>query len=508
MKENCKILVVDDSEENRGAVAELLRVQGYAVLEACNSREALEKKEHFQAQIFLLDVVMPEMNGLKLLEEINVKDNIYEAIMMTGHESLDDAKKAMELGAFSYIGKPIKKEELYDHVNKALSAVKLKQMDLEYKNNLEEKVKERTLELEGTLQIVKNQSRRLDTIINSMGEGLLAIDSEDNIMLINDKAQRILKIRFVECFGQYLWGVLNDEHVNEQLMPIVKNGYQVYSEKNNISIRLENDRANHFLVNVSEIKGDGSESVGKIITFTDQTAKVEAEQLRNSFLTIVSHELRTPLNVLMNYIPLLKIKKSDKKKFEEIIKDMEITGRGLSYLINNIIALSSLSIGTKKLNPEKVNIESLIRSKIEKMKPEATEKKIIINICNKMQNQYIVTDPKILGIAINCLINNAIKFNKQNGLVDIGLEIRKHGGQTYMLVNVIDEGIGIPEKQQDKLFDIFVQGDDPMTRRYHGIGIGLFIVKRGMEILNGKVTVNSVEGEGSRFTLEIPLISN
>ena len=337
-------------EENREAVAELIRIKGFTVEEAVNGKEALEKNTTFQAHIFLLDVVMPEMSGITLLKRLNVKDNMHEAIMMTGHEN---AKKAMEYGALCYISKPVIREKLYEQVDKALSMVRKNQEELEYQNKLEREVKKRTRKLVETLGIMQDQSQRLDTIINSMEEGLLAIDNEENVVLMNNQVQSILNVQFAECAGQNIWKVLNDKGINEQLRPILTNRHHRYYDKNVISVNGKNRGYRHFNITVTEIAAHDGQNTGTIITFSDQTDKIEADQMRNHFLTVVSHELRTPLSIMMNYLALLGHKNYNPEKIEEIIKDMTLTGRGLKYLVNNIVDLSNLSATNKTLNPEK-----------------------------------------------------------------------------------------------------------------------------------------------------------
>lgn len=114
-----KILVVDDSIDNRDALRDLLRFMGYMVRDASSGSEALQIAADFKPDLFILDVMMPGMNGLQLLELLNVASHGYEAIMMTGNESVDDACKAIEYGALSYLRKPISHKELAEHVEKA-----------------------------------------------------------------------------------------------------------------------------------------------------------------------------------------------------------------------------------------------------------------------------------------------------------------------------------------------------------------------------------------------------
>jgi len=131
---------------------------------------------------------MPSMGGLDLLRQLHVKKHLYEAIVMTGHESLQDARNAMELGAVSYVGKPVKHEELMRHVRAALEQVAVNERELAYRENLEREVRARTKELEETLRLTEFQSRRLDM------RGLVADRVNEVLRRYPDKAVRVTGI--------------------------------------------------------------------------------------------------------------------------------------------------------------------------------------------------------------------------------------------------------------------------------------------------------------------------
>lgn len=369
-----------------------------------------------------------------------------------------------------------------------------------------ESIRHRTEELEEMIEVMEDQGRRLDTIVNSMTDGLLAIDSDDNIVFMNARMNDILGLQFSECAGQNIRNAIKDESILNRLINIIRSDSRVLSEHNHVYIKSPDDNMmQYYLVKVSNFNDGTGAVVGRIINFINETEKMKFEKLRNSFLTIVSHELRTPITILMNYLSILKIKMSNKKTIKEILDDMEKAGTRLKYLINNIMAIASLSDSTVRLTQDEANVENLIRVQVEKLKPEAMEKSVFFTIRNQMKNPCIMIDSKILSIALNCLISNAIKFNKRNGEVEIGLVTQQHNGVKSLHVTIMDQGIGISQKHQDDLFESFVQADDPMTRRFHGIGIGLFLAKRTMQILNGAIDIASAKGEGTTVTLEIPL---
>ena len=224
MKTDYSILIVDDAADSRDTLREILRDEGYSVVCAANGREALRLCSKLRFDLFLIDIVMPELGGLGLLKEINVFDNTYEAIMMTGNENLEDVKEAMELGAFCYCSKPLGREEITGQVRKAITMVEVKKQRLERFKDLEKKVKSRSDELESMVRLLENQGQQLDAIVNSMGEGLIAVDNEKSIVLMNRRAEQIAGARFADCAGREIASAFKDFACADQLSLLIDKG--------------------------------------------------------------------------------------------------------------------------------------------------------------------------------------------------------------------------------------------------------------------------------------------
>jgi PAS domain S-box-containing protein len=500
MNPRYRILVVDDSDENRGAVAEMLEAGGFAVDKACNGKEALLKLAVAAPDLFLLDVVMPEMSGLELLREIRVNDSEYEAIMMTGHESLDDAKKAMELGAFSYVAKPLRWVELKDHVYRALSMVKIKKERLRHLATLEAEMRKRSDELQMTVQILKTQGERLDTVVNSMEEGLLAIDDQDRIVLMNAQAEKILGTRFGECAGETLAGAIAGPGVAGQLAALIDPARDAGEGRNIMTLPVAGGGVRFYHVNTQEIAGGNGARAGRVITLLDRTDRIKADQLRTSFLSVVAHELRTPVTVIMNYLAVLKDVQN-----KEAIGDMKTACARLTRLIGSLISLAKLSDASIAVNTRSTNIVDMAALHAQKMGPAADDKGVMILIENSLRSPVMATDPQLLGIALSGLLDNAVKFNKAGGKVRVGLSEILRNGAPFLSLSIADQGAGISDLARSHLFETFAQGEDHLTRHYLGLGTGLFLAQRAVELLDGRIDVTSISGEGSCFTCLIPL---
>jgi signal transduction histidine kinase len=210
----------------------------------------------------------------------------------------------------------------------------------------------------------------------------------------------------------------------------------------------------------------------------------------------------------MNNRALLSLQGGNDDIRAEIIADMKETHARMESLINNVVNLANLTDSSIEAHKEKAHIDRIIAREIKRSKNALEDRKINVNVSNKLGNRKIMIDVKLFGIALNCLINNAIKFNKPGGRVTIDVKSIATEGTESLAVSIEDTGIGIKEEEQKNLFKSFVQAEDHMTRQFQGIGIGLFLVKRTMDILRGEISVTSAEGKGSTFILSIPVIED
>lgn len=507
-KNQRRVMVVDDDASIREVLREKLSSFGFKVETVDSGYEALRRTSEFKPHLFLLDITMPGMNGLELLEKLNVLNSGYEAILVTALSELSLAKRAMELGAYSYLTKPFDFDDLRTHTEKAVELATLKGERATYLLTLEEKIADRTRELKEMLEIMENREERLDAIVGSVDEGLLAVDNDENIMLMNTKAEELLGINYASTMGTALESALRKPCVRGQLFPLLRGQTVPAREGNQIAIHCEIDGVRHSLVKISQIRNRKHEIIGKIVLFVDQTEKVMADRMRNSFLSVVSHELRTPVNILTNYFSILKTGTALEKLVRESLGDMEKTGERLKQLVNNLIQVASLSGSTIDMHFIPTDIAALINEQVERFEADAGTKGITFEIDNRLAEMRSQTDPRILSIALNALIGNAVKFNREGGKVGIQMLLNKESGKEFLEISVTDEGPGIPKVEVNTLFRGFVQAEDPLTRKHGGIGTGLFLAKRAIEVLGGEILVSAERNKGSKFTLRVPIHKN
>jgi two-component system, OmpR family, phosphate regulon sensor histidine kinase PhoR len=505
MNKDYSILVVDDSIDHLKTIVEILRAAGFMVDSADNGKKAIEKCSTITFDLFIIDVMMPEIDGLDLLRRLNVLDNASEAIMMSGAENLEDARKAMELGAFGYIGKPAQSEELLMQVNKALRMVDVKKLRLSRLALLEKKVTQRSDELESMVRLLEYQGRQLDAIINSMGEGIIAIDNQKSIVLMNRQAEQITGMRFADCAGLHISKAFQHRAFADQLASLIEKASTPGKDINLFPVFQEDRSKRYYNVNVQEVMDDKGARTGSVVLFLDLTDAMNAGRMRDSFLSIAAHELRTPININMNYLALVQHQWENVEVRSEAVRGMQLSNHRLMDLVNRIISLANLSNHTYSLCRTPTDIGRLVALKIRKIQPEADEKKVKIVIDNRLADSSLLVDPYLLRIALYNLLTNAVKFNRIGGTVQIVIEQKPATPGKELTITVIDEGEGISERARSCLFESFVQGEDPLTRTQGGLGMGLYLVKKTAEFLCGSIEAVSEKGKGSTFTLKVPL---
>lgn len=230
--------------------------------------------------------------------------------------------------------------------------------------------------------------------------------------------------------------------------------------------------------------------------------KTEGKQVRYQFLSVLSHELKAPLNAVEGYINMMKERQLGEKidDYTKMIDRSLERIAGMRNLILDLLDLTKIQSGKKAGNIQKVNPADIAKMAIDTMRPYAIQKNISMEL-DKQDNITLLTDPDNLEIIFNNLVSNAVKYNKKDGKVYVSIKETS----SHAVIEVEDTGIGISDEDKEKLFNDFVRIKNEQTREISGSGLGLAIVKNLVDNMGGSVEVKSKPGEGSRFTVVIPL---
>jgi len=229
---------------------------------------------------------------------------------------------------------------------------------------------------------------------------------------------------------------------------------------------------------------------------------IEAARLKSQFLATMSHELRTPLNAVIGFAQVLLRQRSATLSASQsgMIERILSNGKHLLALINDILDLSKIESGRLELQLELINLDRLVLTTIDELRPLAEQKQLPIHIDLQTENLTIVNDSNRLRQVLVNLLSNAIKFT-ESGCIEIKTcEL----SDTQFMLSVKDTGIGIAASELDHIFEEFRQVDQTITRRHGGTGLGLAITKSLVHMMQGKILVESQLGQGSAFYVELP----
>ena len=233
---------------------------------------------------------------------------------------------------------------------------------------------------------------------------------------------------------------------------------------------------------------------------------VTANRAKSEFLANMSHELRTPLNAIIGYSELIEDEMEDRLEVEDLVGDInkiEYSGRHLLGLINNLLDISKIEARKMTVEVGPVQLDQLIQGVLTTTTPllEKNENRLIVE--NNLKNVNMHSDEqKIKQILIN-LLSNAFKFTQKS---DVSLNICavEIEGVEWVEFTVIDKGVGMSPEFLEKLFEPFIREDNSTTRLYSGTGLGLAVSKQFASMLGGTIVVESIQEQGSQFTLCIP----
>jgi PAS domain S-box-containing protein len=238
----------------------------------------------------------------------------------------------------------------------------------------------------------------------------------------------------------------------------------------------------------------------KAISVSEKMSK-----LKSDFLANISHEIRTPLNGIQGFTDILYSDITNESQ-REMLRDIKLSGKRLLETLDSILDMSRISSNQVDIKLRRIDMDEFIRDVINHHSPSARKKRLVLNfISNKRPDGTIdaMLDSNLLKTIMNNLINNAIKYT-QKGEIVIELASLLYDAKEFIEIKVKDTGIGIKEENINLIFDEFRQESEGINRYYEGVGLGLSVTKKYIELLGGNISVESKLGEGTVFTLRLP----
>lgn len=362
--------------------------------------------------------------------------------------------------------------------------------------NLAEALNHMMDDLERQFITISQQANEQSAILESMNEGVMAIDNDDHIMIMNRAASRILDSTPVVSKEVILQEVVRNPVVQRFVDRVRTQSESVYEE---FIIRGQDTRIVQATGTI--LRGSKNLQLGVLLVLNDITEFRKLENVRRDFVANVSHELRTPITSIKGYSEaLLSSDLSEGDKTREFLTVIERQADRLAAIIEDLLALSAIEQGDESMDLPAISktvceiISAAVASCIEKA--EANHTKLDME-CDP--DIVVMVNPRLMEQAIANLVDNAIKYTPDGSVV-----VRAEHLGNEVAIRVIDTGCGIDDEHLPRVFERFYRVDKARSRKLGGTGLGLSIVKHIASANNGRVEVKSTYGKGSTFSIYIP----
>jgi two-component system sensor histidine kinase VicK len=371
-------------------------------------------------------------------------------------------------------------------------------------------IEQKTTELQAAADDETRLRNRLEAVVAGMGDALVAVDGLGRITDFNQAAEELTGVSASAARGQPADRVL--DLLDEDGLSLGGRLRSPSPARWGVLATLVHPSGDEVAVAVSAgaLRGPGNDMVGSVLVLRDLRREREVERMKTEFLSRVGHELRTPLTGIMGYADILLRRDVEPARARLWYEEMLIAAKRLLRIVEMLEFFASSGAGRVLLRPERLEIralvDSVVASWVGRIPPTHTISRRVAR-----GTPEVLGDRRWLALAIDELVDNAVKFSPDGGKVTvtaspIGPEVNSHrnGRANGIEISVADRGKGMTVDEQATAFGEFVQGDSSDTRRFGGLGLGLSLVQRVVEGHNGTVRCVSTPGKGSIFTVTLP----
>lgn len=496
MPDQVHILVIDDEQIMREGCSRILSKDGWGVITAENGKQGLEaiQTDPEKIDLILLDLMMPGMSGMEVLDQVrNIHPSLI-VIVITGYATVESAVEAMKKGAYDFIPKPFTPDQLRIIVRRALERKSL-QKEAEFLRR----------ERERSLRDIATEKSKIKTIINCMGDGVLVCDRDSCVVLSNPAASRMLKVSEKSLLGN----LLPQCNLHPELSKIIQESLST-TDKSYTSVSQElsvGESGEIFLrAHTAPVRNDLGETLGSVTVLQDISHLRELDKMKSEFIAMVAHELRAPLAAVEQQLTVIlkKMAGDVTTKQEQLLSRAKERTKGLLTLIKDLLDISKIEAGMMVQYKEALSLQEVVQKVADLMRAEADAKKLDLQFSAPSELSPISADRNSMEGIFTNLISNAIKYTPEGGKIWVTLS----EDAEFIKAIVSDTGIGIKKEDLARIFDKFYRVKTVETRQIVGTGLGLSIVKSIVDAHLGSISVESEEGGGTTFTVLLPKESN
>ncbi len=342
---------------------------------------------------------------------------------------------------------------------------------------------------------------RIESILQSMGDGLIATDAGGSIVTFNRAAEQMMKTKAERVLGRAIGDVLSGQtRTGRRLSEAALTG------RASEGVLHVGQGAIPIAMTSAPLLDAAGETTGRVVVIRDISKEYEAERMKSEFLSNVSHELRTPITPIKGYAEILRRKAFPREKTEEFLDGVLESTERLERIVEILVDFASIEAGRLKPRTEPVPVKGLLDGIADRWRDRNGAHRFIRKGGRGLPP--ILGDEKLLERSLNELMDNAVKFSPDGGTIEVIASPETNGSRarkpSKIRITIRDHGIGIEPEQMPDLFQDFHQLDGSETRSYGGLGLGLAYVKRIVSEHGGDIQVDSEPGKGSAFSLVLP----
>lgn len=508
-----KILAIDDQPDNLITLEAILKLSGfeYEIFTATSGKLGIEIAERELPDVILLDIIMPEMDGYEVCSYLkNQKLTSHIPVVMLTALKTDSRShvKGLEMGADLFLTKPIEPLELIAQLKVVFRIKETEDKLRAEKESLNCLVKERTKELVQSehkyRSLVDNMHEAIIVVVN----GLIKYTNPFATKKTGYQPNEFLNKAFVDfiytddrkqVIENYQNRMMGKKVEDIDFRVTCKDKSFVWVAVKTKRILWNHEKADLYIVNDLTLQKNNELALIKA-----KEKAEESDRLKSAFLANMSHEIRTPMNGILGFSGLLKEPGLTGEQQQKYIGIIEKSGVRMLNIINNIVDISKIESGLMNLDLKETNINRQIEYVFTFFKEEAKDKNLELKLQGLLPKEEVIVNTdreKLYAVLIN-LVKNAIKYTNE-GSIEIGYrKTTKEPIEIEFFVK--DTGRGIQESRLIAVFERFIQADIEDREAIQGAGLGLAISKAYVEMLNGKIWVESEYDKGSTFYFTIP----
>ncbi len=440
----------------------------------------------FDVTFLLVELLPEEIFEEEVLEAKSKKD--LEKILQEKTLQLENVKKLLE-----------QKVNESTHQNQKLEEIKKSMISL-------------LADIQASKEKEEEEKARNDALLETIGEGMIALNKQNRIILMNKQAVSLLQYTKEELLGKEIGEVVALAYETGESVPFSQRPeYQALTYGKKISLLtsslhpmyyVRKDTTRFPAVITSTPVVINNAIVGTITVFRDSAREEEVERMKTEFISLASHQLRTPLSRIKWFGEMLLAGDAGTLTSEQrdFVNNIAISTGGMIELVDSLLNISRIESGKIVIDPKPTNMKDFIGGIITELSVEIQEKhlNIIFNINGELPN--VIVDQRLIRQVYVNLLRNAIKYSPDGS--EISVSVSQQGEE--ILSQVADHGYGIPKKQQEKIFHKFFRAENAVRIETDGNGLGLYLVKAIIESLHGKIWFESEENNGTTFSFTLP----